>query len=428
MRSVWTTWTLSTKETDGKKASSVPWQWFLFSLKDIYININIVAKSLVVKKIFVKTTIKTMKNRSNLSPSSTSTRPCWCVWKPLCRRFCEVQSLTRHHQRCRTCSCARLAKPNTGSSASSELQGILDDFDFTKAILSCFPLSFFPIPTTYQHNWPNKQGPTAGNQRNSRHPGETSWWHVRRRCCDESAGGRYDPIKASSKKLLSNIKSFGPGSRFCEWSQAVWDMQRDFLLEVEGTTKWDMHFMGIYNDCDGHFMDANKDLITGRAMSQWWDQASESGPPSRQVEPFGIEPPALDVLTIDGDCVKQLSYSWFQCPKSWYETIPQSYYIVWDCYDSHFQGFPSCCSKSIPAPTVKLSARWRTRSLRPLVLQRHSKWPWARPIPQQGQLATPAVLWQAQSGMEMALWIGEGLWISQLFWWPTLMPATRDLT
>lgn len=30
--------------------------------------------------------------------------------------------------------------------------------------------------------------------------------------------------------------------------------------------------MGVYHDSDGHWMDANKDLITGRALSQWWDK------------------------------------------------------------------------------------------------------------------------------------------------------------
>lgn len=93
-------------------------------------------------------------------------------------------------------------------------------------------------------------------------------------------------------------------SRFCEWSQAAWEMQRDYLLGEEGGNKWDIHFMGVYHDSDGHWMDANKDLITGRALSQWWDKSDEAGPAARISEPFALECPTLECLAISDGGVK----------------------------------------------------------------------------------------------------------------------------
>lgn len=97
-----------------------------------------------------------------------------------------------------------------------------------------------------------------------------------------------------------------PDSRFSEWSQAVWEAQRAYLFQEEGSTKWDFHFLGIYHDSEGHLLDSHKALITGRAMSQWWDKSDESGPTSRQVEAFAVETPALECLTITDGSLKRL--------------------------------------------------------------------------------------------------------------------------
>lgn len=100
---------------------------------------------------------------------------------------------------------------------------------------------------------------------------------------------------------------FGFGAvRFCEWSQAAWELQRAFLLGEDGANKWDMHFMSVYHDNDGHWLDSNKDLIAGRAMSQWWDKSDESGPAARASEPFGVELPTLECLAVSGAELKPL--------------------------------------------------------------------------------------------------------------------------
>lgn len=69
---------------------------------------------------------------------------------------------------------------------------------------------------------------------------------------------------------------------------------------------WDLHFLGIYHDTEGHLMDANKELVTGRAMFQWWDKTDESGPAARSSEPFAVECPALDCLSISDQAVQPL--------------------------------------------------------------------------------------------------------------------------
>ncbi|CAL1129527.1 unnamed protein product [Cladocopium goreaui] len=93
-------------------------------------------------------------------------------------------------------------------------------------------------------------------------------------------------------------------SRFSEWSQACWELQRDALLNEPDGNKWDFHFMAIYHDDEGHHMESNRELVTGRAMSQWWDKVDESGPPARACEPFSIDVPAMECLTISENEVK----------------------------------------------------------------------------------------------------------------------------
>ena len=104
--------------------------------------------------------------------------------------------------------------------------------------------------------------------------------------------------------LPSPVNNHHP-DRFSEWSQAVWELQRAQLMDEEGARKFDFHYLGIYHETDGH-MDSHKDLITGRAMSQWWDKCEQSGPASRSMEPFSIDPPALECLAISDGELKPL--------------------------------------------------------------------------------------------------------------------------
>lgn len=95
-------------------------------------------------------------------------------------------------------------------------------------------------------------------------------------------------------------------SRFCEWGQACWELQRDFLLGSEpDDKKWDVRFVGVYHDTDGT-LDQCKQLITGRALDQWWDKSEESGPPTRASERFSEDPPSLECLSIADGVVKTL--------------------------------------------------------------------------------------------------------------------------
>ena len=88
--------------------------------------------------------------------------------------------------------------------------------------------------------------------------------------------------------------------RFSEWSQAAWDIQKGFLLGEDDAKDWDLHFMSLHHESDC-FMDPSKDLITGRAMREWWDKSQESGPPARNAEAFAVDLPALDCLCISND-------------------------------------------------------------------------------------------------------------------------------
>ena len=94
--------------------------------------------------------------------------------------------------------------------------------------------------------------------------------------------------------------------RFTEWSQASWELQRDYLLGEDGASKWDVHFMSLYHDSDAQMMDTAKNLIAGRALNQWWDKADESGPAARKTEPFSVEVPTLECLAINASELKLL--------------------------------------------------------------------------------------------------------------------------
>lgn len=80
---------------------------------------------------------------------------------------------------------------------------------------------------------------------------------------------------------------------------------------MEGSSKFDFRFLGVYHDNDGHHMDANKDLVTGRAMSQWWDTSEDSGPAARSSERFSVETPTLECLAISDGDVKPLGLNEF---------------------------------------------------------------------------------------------------------------------
>lgn len=86
--------------------------------------------------------------------------------------------------------------------------------------------------------------------------------------------------------------------RFGEWSQACFDIQRDYLLGEDGAKKWDLRCMSVYHETDGQLLDEAKELITGRCMDQWWDKSDGAGPAARAAEPFNIEPPSLECLAI----------------------------------------------------------------------------------------------------------------------------------
>ena len=47
--------------------------------------------------------------------------------------------------------------------------------------------------------------------------------------------------------------------RFSEWGQAVWEMQKDYLMPTEDEhKKWDLRFIGVYHESDGEHLTATK--------------------------------------------------------------------------------------------------------------------------------------------------------------------------
>lgn len=76
-------------------------------------------------------------------------------------------------------------------------------------------------------------------------------------------------------------------------------MQRDYMLHStpEGQA-FEVRYMAAFHDDDFSCMESNRDTVTGRAMSQWWDECGEAGPKSRPASQFSEQPPSLDVLAL----------------------------------------------------------------------------------------------------------------------------------
>jgi len=108
------------------------------------------------------------------------------------------------------------------------------------------------------------------------------------------------------KGLCGALETSSTTLRFTEWSQASWELQRDYLLGEDGASKWDVHFMSIYHDSDAQMLDTASTLIAGRALNQWWDKADGSGPASRATEPFLVELPTLECLAVNATELKPL--------------------------------------------------------------------------------------------------------------------------
>lgn len=96
---------------------------------------------------------------------------------------------------------------------------------------------------------------------------------------------------------------FTKALRFAEWSSACWELQKDTLLG-SGTEALDLHFLGIYHEDDHSWKVTAQDTLVGRCLAQFWDVSEEAGPKARPDSLFNEQPPALDVLTITDDAVK----------------------------------------------------------------------------------------------------------------------------
>ena len=55
---------------------------------------------------------------------------------------------------------------------------------------------------------------------------------------------------------------------------------------------------------DDDSLDLHKSLLTGRAMTQWWDRSEDAGPTSRTAERFAIDLPTLECLAASDGEVK----------------------------------------------------------------------------------------------------------------------------
>ena len=107
----------------------------------------------------------------------------------------------------------------------------------------------------------------------------------------------------SFKNIFIHPETFTkPSWRFHEWGSASWEFQKAKLLDepTEGQT-WDVRHLSLYHTDDGQWLQACQDVMTGRAMSQWWDITPEAGSRSRPQTNFQEEPPVLDILTVSSD-------------------------------------------------------------------------------------------------------------------------------
>ena len=91
--------------------------------------------------------------------------------------------------------------------------------------------------------------------------------------------------------------------RFCEWGQAAWKLQKQFL---DNESPWDVRFLALYHESDAAACEASKELISGKALDQWWDVSEEAGPKSRESEPFKMDIPTLECLTVADGGIKIL--------------------------------------------------------------------------------------------------------------------------
>ena len=86
-------------------------------------------------------------------------------------------------------------------------------------------------------------------------------------------------------------------SRFCEWSSACWEIQKDNLL---GTNlDLDLRFLALYHTDDSAHLTSAKECLVGRAMKQWWDQSPEAGAQSRENTRFQEDLPSLEVISVN---------------------------------------------------------------------------------------------------------------------------------
>ena len=88
-----------------------------------------------------------------------------------------------------------------------------------------------------------------------------------------------------------------PVWRFCEWSSACWEIQKETLLGTN--TDLDLRFLALYHNDDSAHLTSAKECLVGRAMKQWWDQSSEAGARSRENTKFQEDLPTLDVLCVN---------------------------------------------------------------------------------------------------------------------------------
>lgn len=119
--------------------------------------------------------------------------------------------------------------------------------------------------------------------------------------CHRGRGFEIQCVSTANFKfnLDIGVKKHALSLRFCEWTQAVWEFQREHLLGEDRA--WNVRGMAIYLEDDAN-LDAHKSLLTGRAMSQWWDRCDDAGPPARTVERFAEDLPCLECLaTSDGE-------------------------------------------------------------------------------------------------------------------------------
>lgn len=70
-----------------------------------------------------------------------------------------------------------------------------------------------------------------------------------------------------------------------------------------------VHYMGLFLPDDGVMMEKQISNVSGKFMTQWWDNSAEAGPARRPSSSFETPMPTLEILTVSDFVCKNLRFA-----------------------------------------------------------------------------------------------------------------------